>query len=244
MPLSEVDDWQPVENELQQVDHAQMSDKKHVLIASDKDFEDLMAYVQSKQESESGQFQTVSTADGFSTVHAQMVKYDATKFLEKADRYLNDQPMDLVQAGEKLWGAVIFALKKAYLAIEVDVLSHAANCALFKAASKVFDNDTTADLRDAWSIVEKCHDNFYEHLLPKSDVSEGLEGAKLVVQKLESIDLECLRQIFDVLRRSLRAFLNLNPKNVTSRMSRSMEELSIVSNTSAIRKISVSTLMT
>uniref|UniRef100_A0A915EIL8 Uncharacterized protein n=1 Tax=Ditylenchus dipsaci TaxID=166011 RepID=A0A915EIL8_9BILA len=125
-----------------------------------------------------------------------MVKYNAKVFLAKAEHYLNLEPTDLVQAGEKIWGAVIFALKKPYLAIQVDVASHAANRALFKLAARVFDSKTQGDLYDVWSLVEKCHENFYGQALPRTDILEALEGAKLAVRKLESMNMQILRRKF------------------------------------------------
>uniref|UniRef100_A0A915EMG8 Uncharacterized protein n=1 Tax=Ditylenchus dipsaci TaxID=166011 RepID=A0A915EMG8_9BILA len=174
-----------------------MSEKQHMILASDKDFDELMDYVRLQQESKSGQFQTVSCEDGFSTIIGQMVEYDSKVFLDKAEFYLNAESMDLVQAGEKIWGSVIYALKKTYLAIGVDVASHAANRALFKLASKVYDSDTTGDLVETWSLFEKCHDNFYGQSLHRDDIKEALAAAKFAVEKLEKMDLQSLRINFN-----------------------------------------------
>lgn len=55
-----------------------------------------------------------------------MIKYNPSKFLEFAKKFVETKPIDVVQASENLWGAAASAVKLFYLKCGLDLKSHKA----------------------------------------------------------------------------------------------------------------------
>ena len=91
---------------------------------------------------------------------------------------------DLLQAGEKAWGAVATAVKS------VSVQrgwNHKHHDLTSEAVLWLADESGKQVMKDSYAWVEKLHQNFYEDVLTEQEVQRGMNHARYLLEELEAI---------------------------------------------------------
>jgi uncharacterized protein (UPF0332 family) len=107
---------------------------------------------------------------------------NSQRFLEHAEEALHDG--DLLQASEKLWGAAAQAVKAV---AQRKGWEHNSHRLLFRAVSRLAEENDDARLRTLFHIANSLHANFYENWMTKEYIEEGQEEIKEFVNRLERL---------------------------------------------------------
>jgi hypothetical protein len=106
------------------------------------------------------------------------------QFIQQADEEL--ERGDYLQASEKAWGAAVRAVKGSagQRGWEHDSHRH-----LFTAARRVADETDDPDVRRLFGVANSLHVNFYEGWMDTETVTAGIEDVKLLLHKLETLEV-------------------------------------------------------
>ena len=115
---------------------------------------------------------------------SQSEKYMALShsYIRQAEEELGRD--DVLQAGEKAWGAVSTATKAV---AEDRGWFHGHHNLTHEALFWLADESGIAKLKEAFAVVDHLHRNFYENVLTEEEVAEGLERARFILQEVEAL---------------------------------------------------------
>lgn len=115
---------------------------------------------------------------------SQSEKYMALShsYIQQAEEELRRD--DLLQAGEKAWGAVSTAIKAV---AEDRGWFHGHHNLTHEALFWLADESGIAKLKEAFAVVDQLHRNFYENVLTEDEVAEGLERARFILHEVEAL---------------------------------------------------------
>lgn len=91
---------------------------------------------------------------------------------------------DLLQASEKGWGAAAHAVKAV---AEHRGWRHDSHRARFESIDRLTNETGDGSIRDAFSLAQSLHMNFYENWLPANTVEAHLDKITELVAKLEPL---------------------------------------------------------
>ena len=113
----------------------------------------------------------------------------AVVYLRLAEKYLAEAEElyargDLVQAGEKYWGAVVALLS---VVAEKRGMPHYTQRGLWEVVEALVEETGNPEYSTLFSIAEKLHANFYHNFLKKASFDRHREGALRLVEMLKRL---------------------------------------------------------
>ena len=90
----------------------------------------------------------------------------------------------LLQASEKLWGAVAHMVKSA---AEKRSWSHSSHRELFRVVNQLAQESGDAELRDLFRLANSLHTNFYENWMTEEYIADGVPQVEELVRRLDGM---------------------------------------------------------
>uniref|UniRef100_A0A1I8C136 Uncharacterized protein n=1 Tax=Meloidogyne hapla TaxID=6305 RepID=A0A1I8C136_MELHA len=112
--------------------------------------------------------------------------YNPEKFIEEAEGYLKEDPPNIIQAGEKCWGAMGAAIALFYKDLEINLQTDINDCydGLFLGESA----PESARLGGAIECAKRGHRNFYRGFMSYNTMEKNIKKVKKFIAKLNEID--------------------------------------------------------
>jgi len=101
------------------------------------------------------------------------------KYIGEAEEFL--KKADYAQASEKAWGAASQAVKALAMKRGKELRSHRE---LHEFVAKISEELKDKEIGRLWRSVTSLHQNFYENWFTESQVLDGVEDAKKLIEKL------------------------------------------------------------
>ncbi|KAL7072725.1 hypothetical protein ACQ4LE_007749 [Meloidogyne hapla] len=123
--------------------------------------------------------------------------YNPEKFIEEAEGYLKEDPPNIIQAGEKCWGAMGAAIALFYKDLEInlqtDIKLKGINLQTHKATVTMAyflanRHPESARLGGAIECAKRGHRNFYRGFMSYNTMEKNIKKVKKFIAKLNEID--------------------------------------------------------
>ncbi|KAI1719384.1 RNA recognition motif domain-containing protein [Ditylenchus destructor] len=116
-------------------------------------------------------------------------EYDSDEFLKQAQVHLDQDPPDVLQSGEKMWGAVSNSLSCLFMSQGAKPVTHKIKSTLINLILKSGYVKANKELRnvilDGWNSANLAHKNFYEVIDDYDTYERWLESVTAFCEALE-----------------------------------------------------------
>ncbi|KAI1733084.1 hypothetical protein Ddc_01995 [Ditylenchus destructor] len=126
-------------------------------------------------------------------------EYDSDEFLKQAHAYLDQDPPDVLQSGEKMWGAVSYSLSCLFMSRGAKPMTHKIKSTLINLileSEYVKANEELCNvILNGWNSANLAHKNFYEVIDDYDTYKRWLKSVTAFCKALEKPNKRLISEV-------------------------------------------------